>query len=148
MSPEGSIVIEPSNIDTSFGDNVTFICSSLGGPYNQYEWTHLETDNIVSNEPQLTISSVSFGNVGNYQCEVSNMAGNDIAVSSLNSKSLHRLKNVILFNFISSCHHTYIHTCIHTTYIFSYIHTYVYTYMYIHMYVHTIYLQCLFIRYQ
>ena len=144
MSPEGSIVIEPSNIDTSFGDNVTFICSSLGGPYNQYQWTHLETDNIVSNEPQLTISSVSFGDGGNYQCEVSNMAGNDIAVSSLNSKSLHRLKNVI-FNFYQLLPlyiHTYIHTYnIHTTYIFSYINTYVYTYMYIHIYMHTVYLQ-------
>ena len=144
MSPEGSVVIEPSNIDTSFGDNVTFICSSLGGPYNQYQWTHLETDNIVSNEPQLTISSVSFGDGGNYQCEVSNMAGNGIAVSSLNSKSLHRLKNVI-FNFYQLLPlyiHTYIHTHnIHTTYIFSYIHTYVYTYMYIHIYMHTIYLQ-------
>ena len=99
MSPEGSVEIDPSNIDASFDDNVTFICSSLGGPYNQYQWTHLETDNIVSNDPQLTISSVSFDNGGNYQCEVSNMAGNDIAVSSLNSKSLHRLKIVILFNF-------------------------------------------------
>ena len=90
VSPEGSVEIDPSNIDASFDDNVTFICSSLGGPYNQYQWTHLETDNIVSNDPQLTISSVSFDNGGNYQCEVSNMAGNDIAVSSLNSKSLHR----------------------------------------------------------
>ena len=86
-------MIDPRVIDASFGDNVTFICSSLGGPYNQYQWTHLETDNIVSNEPELTVSSVLFNNGGNYQCEVSNMAGNEIAVSSLNSKSLQQLIN-------------------------------------------------------
>ena len=77
-------MIDPRVIDASFGDNVTFICSSLGGPYNQYQWTHLETDNIVSNEPELTISSVSFGNGGNYQCEVSNAAGNDLTTSTVN----------------------------------------------------------------
>ena len=147
MSPEGSVVIEPSNIDTSFGDNVTFICSSLGGPYNQYQWTHLETDNIVSNEPQLTISSVSFGDDGNYQCEVSNIAGNDIAVSSLNSKSLHRLKNVILFNFyqlLPSYIHTYIHT--YNTHIF--IHTYICIYICTCLQYICNDSLCLFIRYQ
>ena len=84
MSPEGSIMIDPRVIDASFGDNVTFICSSLGGPYNQYQWTHLETDNIVSNEPELTVFSVYFNNGGNYQCEVSNAAGNDLTTSTLN----------------------------------------------------------------
>ena len=77
-------MIDPRVIDASFGDNVTFICSSLGGPYNQYQWTYLETDNIVSNEPELTISSVLFNNGGNYQCEVSNAAGNDLTTSTVN----------------------------------------------------------------
>ena len=85
-------------IVTSFGDTISFNCSALGGPDNQYIWKHLTTSTVVGNEPQLTLSSVTFDDDGKYQCEVSNAAGNDTATSVLNGEFIYFFrKNYICF---------------------------------------------------
>ena len=91
VSPSGSISINPLEIVTSFGDTISFNCSALGGPDNQYIWTHLTT--VVGNDPQLTLSSVTFEDDGEYQCEVFNAAGNDIATSVLNGEFIYFYRN-------------------------------------------------------
>ena len=88
VSPEGSVTITPDRIDASFGDDVSFNCTSFGGPNNQYEWTHVRTGESVSNDSQLTLSLTSLDLFGEYKCIVSNAAGNDSDTALLNGKNL------------------------------------------------------------
>ena len=86
VSPEGSVEIFPPVANVSFGSNITFNCTSQGGPNNQYKWTHLQTGNILSYHPLLTVSSVSFDDGGEYECNVTNEAGDGSDQSVLNSE--------------------------------------------------------------
>ncbi len=85
MSPIDSVTITPSIVNSAFGDNVTFECISDGGPNNQYQWTNIQADVIISIMPYLTIESVLVDDGGQYQCNVTNEAGYGTAVSTLNS---------------------------------------------------------------
>ena len=87
VSPDGSVQIDPVTVDASFGDEVSFTCSSDGGPDNQYQWIYLETNEIVQNGTTLTIPLTAYDNGGNYQCRVTNEAGSDTAVSTIYSKA-------------------------------------------------------------
>ena len=85
VSPEGSISAMPE-IENSFdGDAVQFTCTAQGGPENEFVWRYLRTGETVSVTQQLSLTSdESVG--GQYQCEVSNLAGNDTATVTLNGK--------------------------------------------------------------
>ena len=64
------------------------MCSSNGGPDNQYQWIYLETNEIVQNGNILTIPLATYDNGGNYQCIVTNEAGLDTAISTIYSKMI------------------------------------------------------------
>ena len=78
--------ISPRFAHIFLGSNVTFNCSSQGGPNNQYQWTHLESGQILSNAPELIITSVATDDEGYYECNVTNEAGSESAQASLNSE--------------------------------------------------------------
>ena len=90
MSPIGSVDINPSVASILVGEDVTFECSSDGGPDNQYQWTNLQSGDIISNIPYLVIESVSVSDGGQYECNVSNEAGYETAVSTINSMLYYR----------------------------------------------------------
>lgn len=86
VSPLDGVDITPLVINSSFGDSVSFNCSSRGGPDNTYQWINAETGAIVHNGSMLVIESVSFDNSGEYVCVASNEAGSGSNSSTLNSK--------------------------------------------------------------
>ena len=85
VSPFGGVSIEPPVANVSFKGNATFECSSGGGPDNEFQWINLQTGDIVHIGPQLNIDSVIFTDGGEYECQVSNIAGFGSAVAALNS---------------------------------------------------------------
>ena len=86
VSPKGSVIVTPDRIDASFGDVVSYYCTSLGGPDNQYEWRHMRTGENLGNDSQLTLSLTSLDLFGEYKCIASNVAGNDSNTTLLNGK--------------------------------------------------------------
>ena len=87
VSPEGSVTITPDRIDASFGDDVSFNCTSFGGPDNQYEWKHVRTGESLGNDTRLTLSVTLLDVFGEYKCIVSNAAGNDSDTALLNGRN-------------------------------------------------------------
>ena len=85
VSPIDSVQIYPPLINSSFNESIIFNCTSKGGPTNEYQWRHLQTNNVVGNEPILQIDSVSFDKSGSYICTVTNEAGSDSDTAVLNS---------------------------------------------------------------
>ena len=80
------IVSLSSDVDFNiayFGDDVTLMCSSDGGPDNNYEWSK---DGVVlsgETSANLTLSFITATSGGDYICSVSNAAGNDSASTTL-----------------------------------------------------------------
>ena len=86
MSPEGSVTASP-NVSSSFlGDTQTFTCSAMGGPGNTFLWTRLSDGVTVGNMSSLTVSVEGAGDSGMYRCEVTNLAGSDSSVVTLNGE--------------------------------------------------------------
>ena len=77
VSPEGTAMAIPDILDGLPGDNVTFNCSSLGGPGNSFTWMRQNDRQVVGSESQLTIIGLDAFDGGQYQCIVENSAGND-----------------------------------------------------------------------
>ncbi len=76
-------MIDPQIRNSYNQDMVTLSCSAEGGPYNTFLWTYLRTGEDVANTSEYTVtSSVLTG--GDYQCTVSNDAGNDNDTATLN----------------------------------------------------------------
>ena len=70
-------------INSFDGNSVQFTCTAQGGPGNEFVWRYQRTGATVSNTQQLNLTSdESIG--GQYQCEVFNLAGSDIASVTLN----------------------------------------------------------------
>ena len=68
---------------TRFGDDVTLMCISDGGPNNSFEWSK---DGVVLTREinnTLTLSFITASSGGVYTCSVSNAAGNDSASTTL-----------------------------------------------------------------
>ena len=61
----------------SFGDNVTFTCSALGGPDNMFQWQKDGQDLLSESQSTLTLVTVNAMDGGLYTCVVNNAAGND-----------------------------------------------------------------------
>ena len=84
MAPQ--IVSLSSDVDFNiayFGDDVTLMCSSDGGPDNNYEWS--KGGVVLSGETSanLTLNFITASSGGDYTCSVSNAAGNDSASTTL-----------------------------------------------------------------
>ena len=72
--------ISPGSIETSFGSNVTFTCSSSGGPGNSYKWQ--KDGEAIPGETAETIRIVNINATihgGTYTCVVNNTAGSGLA---------------------------------------------------------------------
>lgn len=76
-------MIYPENTVVDFEDDVEFSCISLGGPNNSFFWSlnnaYLENDN----ENILRISNISISDAGEYNCTVSNTAGQSYVTTML-----------------------------------------------------------------
>ena len=86
VSPEGTAIAIPAILDGLPGDNVTFNCSSLGGPGNSFTWIRQNDGQVVGSESQLTIIGLVAFDGGQYQCIVENSAGNDSTDVTLHSE--------------------------------------------------------------
>ena len=80
------IVSLSSDVDFNiayFGDDVTLMCSSDGGPDNNYEWS--KNGVVLSGETSanLTLNFITASSGGDYTCSVNNAAGNDSASTTL-----------------------------------------------------------------
>ena len=88
VSPEGGVVITPVGVVYEEGDNVTLMCTSLGGPDNSIQW--LKDGKIfrnVVNCSSNTIRLIDISVIGDgaiYTCVASNAAGSGSADISLN----------------------------------------------------------------
>ena len=64
---------------------VTYTCYADGGPGNSYQWIRLRDDETVS-MVQLTLDNTDPLDGGDYQCTVTNDAGNDTVMTTLNGE--------------------------------------------------------------
>ena len=74
----------PETNNSISGDTVLFTCSADGGPGNEFNWTYLRNPNdVLSSMELLNLTSTAMIG-GDYQCLVSNLAGNESATVTLN----------------------------------------------------------------
>ncbi|KAM4595212.1 B-cell receptor CD22-like isoform 2-T2 [Fundulus diaphanus] len=66
VSPSGEIVE---------GSSVNLTCSSDANPAASYSWYKEDEEQTISNEPQLTLSSIQASDSGQYHCVASNRLG-------------------------------------------------------------------------
>ena len=83
VSPEGSVAATPSFINANRAQQAVFTCSGVGGPDNMFQWVLTRDGSITSNTPELSLTSTAMIG-GDYECTVSNQAGNESATVSLN----------------------------------------------------------------
>ena len=81
---KGGVEISQNTTNAIIGDSITLVCSSRGGPNNQYRWTHSSSDDIIGYEPELRLTINSVDQFGEYKCSVSNEAGIDNDTSIVN----------------------------------------------------------------
>ena len=86
VSPEDSVLAEPTVSNNSLGDNQTFNCSAMGGPGNMFSWIRLYDNVTVGNTSSLTVSVEGADDGGMYRCEVTNLAGNGSDTVTLNGE--------------------------------------------------------------
>ena len=85
VSPEGGVTVEPIDLEYNEGDDVTFTCSSLGGPSNTLQWLKDGLELINSTGENLTLANITVAADGAvYTCVASNAAGSGNASVSLN----------------------------------------------------------------
>ena len=77
--------MDPLDVVYDEGDNVTFTCSSLGGPNNTLQWLKDGVELNGSTSENLTLVNITvIDDGGVYTCVASNAAGSDNASVSLN----------------------------------------------------------------
>ena len=104
VSPAGSVNATPETFNASPNESSRFTCSAEGGPDNTLQWTYTRDNSTVSNEPLLLLTSTAMVG-GDYQCRVSNQAGNEAVNVTLNGKGYNLIMYVvmILFHVCCSC---------------------------------------------
>ena len=81
MSPQGSVIVIPTNPSANQNDNITLNCMAQGGPNNTFQWS-LNSQTLPGETNQdLTLLQVTTGGV--YSCTVSNAAGMDSSTARL-----------------------------------------------------------------
>lgn len=81
VSPEGSGAISPLDVVACLNDDVTLICTAMGGPNTTFQWKMNGT--IVGNDSTLTLAAIDASYGGNYTCTMSNAAGTDSASTTI-----------------------------------------------------------------
>ena len=85
VSPQGGVDVTPIGLVYDEGANVTFTCSSLGGPGNTIQW--LKDGQVLQNETGCTLlltNITAARDGGIYKCAAFNQAGSSDANISLN----------------------------------------------------------------
>ena len=93
MAPNPGLRVKPSSINANGGSNVSFNCSTPGGPVNTYTWTSSSGDVISdggrysitgdNDKNILTISNIVGEDHGDITCRVTNLAGSNTYRSKL-----------------------------------------------------------------
>lgn len=76
-------MIDPQTVNSMNGSSVTLTCSARGGPNNTFQWTYLRTGDAVSTSYQYIFTSTIYTG-GDYQCTVTNDAGNGTDNATVN----------------------------------------------------------------
>ena len=63
-----------------------YTCYADGDPGNSYQWIRLRDDYVVSMTQELILDNTDPLDGGEYQCNITNNAGNDTAMTTLNGK--------------------------------------------------------------
>ncbi|MBT3210363.1 MAG: hypothetical protein HN704_11960 [Bacteroidetes bacterium] len=74
------IIVEPQNQLTCIGGNISFSVSATGSAPMSFQWQFDGSNISGANDSILNINTVSFGNIGDYLCIVSNLEGADTSV--------------------------------------------------------------------
>lgn len=74
VSPEGSVNVTTSSNVVTRGENVTLVCSAMGGPEISYIW--MTNGVTVGNERTQVVVNIDASLGGSYTCIASNAAGN------------------------------------------------------------------------
>jgi hypothetical protein len=100
-----SILVQPSNIICSAGANVSFTVAATGTAPLNYQWK-VDGNNIGSNNNTLTLNWISYSNIGNYSCLVSNLYGSassNNASLSIGTPTLNIIQNTTVTNGTTTC---------------------------------------------
>ena len=86
-----SIDTHPQSVNIKEGENLTLFCNATGSPVLEISWTFngsvINTNEnsritLSSGSQELTITSVSRGDSGEYRCAVKNRVGSDTSNDS------------------------------------------------------------------
>ena len=83
VSPEGSVTAAPAMFNANRTQQADFTCSGEGGPGNMFQWILTRDGTTVNNTNELSLNSTAMIG-GDYQCTVSNQAGNESQTVTLN----------------------------------------------------------------
>ena len=72
--------------NVTMNNNVTYTCYVDGGPGNSYWWIRLRDNEVVSMTQEFTLNNTGPLDGGDYQCIVTNDAGNDTVMTTLNGE--------------------------------------------------------------
>ena len=86
VSPEGSVSVSPSVSNGLSGLDYNSKCTASGGLNNEFTWTYIRNNDRKSNTFGLNIFSARAHDGGDYECLVSNPAGNESDIFTLNSE--------------------------------------------------------------
>ena len=91
VSPEGSVLVDPTTINANSSGNATFNCMALGGPGNMFSWIKVRDITSIVNSSELMLVDIMASDGGMYQCSVENLAGseNDSVTLNGNFKVVH-----------------------------------------------------------
>ena len=65
---------------------VTYACFADGGPNNSYQWIRLRDSVVVSVAQEITLDNTDPLDGGDYLCTITNIAGSDTALTTLNGE--------------------------------------------------------------
>ena len=89
VSPEGSATAKPVTSNNQVGDVIALSCEGLGGPNNDFNWTRASDNGEVGNHSTAIISIDSSTEGGIYYCNVSNAAGSESVIVTINGKLIY-----------------------------------------------------------
>ena len=93
--------MEPSFQVLERFDNITFICSALGGPDHTYQWQKDGSSLLNETSTELTLTNVSASDGGMYSCIATTAAGNDSSNATLYIRpyiTLNPVQDTLSFN--------------------------------------------------
>ena len=81
VAPFNATITEVVVINT-----VTYTCYADGGPGNTYEWLRVRDNSVVSSTQELILDNTNPLDGGDYQCTITNNAGNVATITRLNGE--------------------------------------------------------------